>query len=176
MYKLYTLKLTRKQLNGLLKHADSPYIRGLGFMYIRYALPPSDFFDWYEEFLQDEEEVDPKAGGGQIMTIGQMCRQFLTKLEWFSTLFPRIPVPVQKQIDQKLMEYDRKHGIVEKPLRDYGTSKPAEKSNERLGRDNFERREKGYREERRKSRSRSRSRDKNRRRYDDEYQRHSKRR
>lgn len=36
LYKLFTLKLTRKQLNGLLTHPDSPYIRGLGFMYIRY--------------------------------------------------------------------------------------------------------------------------------------------
>ena len=35
LYKLYTLKLTRKQVNGLLTHVDSPYIRGLGFMYIR---------------------------------------------------------------------------------------------------------------------------------------------
>uniref|UniRef100_S4RRN6 Pre-mRNA-splicing factor 38B n=1 Tax=Petromyzon marinus TaxID=7757 RepID=S4RRN6_PETMA len=36
LYKLFTLKLTRKQLNGLITHSDSPYIRGLGFMYIRY--------------------------------------------------------------------------------------------------------------------------------------------
>lgn len=35
LFKLFTLKLTRKQLNGLLTHPDSPYIRGLGFMYIR---------------------------------------------------------------------------------------------------------------------------------------------
>jgi pre-mRNA-splicing factor 38B len=175
LYKLYTLKLTRKQLNGLLKHADSPYIRGLGFMYIRYALPPSDFFEWYEEFLQDEEEVDVKAGGGQTMTIGQMCRQFLTKLEWFSTLFPRIPVPVQKQIDQKLMEYDRKHGIVEKPVRDYGASKSEKNYEQRVGREQYDKRERGSRDERRRTRSRSRSRERNRRRYDDDY-RHSKRR
>lgn len=30
LYKLYTLRLTRKQLNGLLTHSDSPYIRALG--------------------------------------------------------------------------------------------------------------------------------------------------
>lgn len=30
LYKLYTLKLTRKQVNGLMNHTDSPYIRGLG--------------------------------------------------------------------------------------------------------------------------------------------------
>ena len=38
LYKLFTLKLTRKQVNGLINHADSPYIRGLGFMYIRWVL------------------------------------------------------------------------------------------------------------------------------------------
>ena len=36
------------------------------------------------------------------MTIGAMLEQWLTKLDWFSTLFPRIPVPVQKKIDEKL--------------------------------------------------------------------------
>ena len=43
-----------------------------------------------------------KAGSGCVMTIGEMLRSFLTKLEWFSTLFPRIPVPIQKEVDAKL--------------------------------------------------------------------------
>lgn len=30
LYKLYTLRLTRKQVNGLLNHTDSAYIRALG--------------------------------------------------------------------------------------------------------------------------------------------------
>lgn len=42
------------------------------------------------------------------MTIGEMLRSFLTKLEWFSTLFPRIPVPVQKNIDQQIKARPRK--------------------------------------------------------------------
>lgn len=49
-----------------------------------------------------------KAGGGCVMTIGEMLRSFLTKLEWFSTLFPRIPVPVQKIIDQQMKARPRK--------------------------------------------------------------------
>lgn len=48
------------------------------------------------------QEVDPKAGGGCTMTIGQMVRSFLLKLEWYGTLFPRIPVPVQKDLEAKL--------------------------------------------------------------------------
>ncbi|KAL0896132.1 hypothetical protein ABMA27_012087 [Loxostege sticticalis] len=107
LYKLYTLRLTRKQVNGLLQHTDSPYIRALGFMYIRYTQPPADLFDWYAEYLDDEEEVDPRAGGGGSTTIGALVRQMLIKLDWFSTLFPRIPVPIQKQIEFKLAEHNR---------------------------------------------------------------------
>lgn len=102
LYKLFTLKLTRKQLNGLITHCDSPYIRALGFMYIRYTQPPTNLLDWYEPYLEDEEELDVKAGGGQVMTIGQILRQWLVKLEWYSTLFPRIPVPMQQKIKKVL--------------------------------------------------------------------------
>ncbi|MED6266756.1 hypothetical protein CHARACLAT_005342 [Characodon lateralis] len=108
LYKLFTLKLTRKQVMGLITHTDSPYIRALGFMYIRYTQPPADLLDWYNDFLDDEEELDVKAGGGCVMTIGEMLRSYLTKLEWFSTLFPRIPVPVQKAIDQQMKARPRK--------------------------------------------------------------------
>lgn len=111
LYKLYTLRLTRKQVNGLLTHTDSPYIRALGFMYLRYTQPPADLYDWYEEYLLDEEEIDVKAGGGQTITIGTMCRQFLTKLDWFSTLFPRIPVPIQKQIQSKLEQFAAENNV-----------------------------------------------------------------
>ncbi|XP_015755976.1 PREDICTED: pre-mRNA-splicing factor 38B-like isoform X2 [Acropora digitifera] len=70
----------------------------------RYCQPPNKLWEWMEPFLEDEEEVDPKAGGGCTMTIGQMVRSFLLKLEWYGTLFPRIPVPVQKDIEVKLRE------------------------------------------------------------------------
>ena len=33
-----------------------------------------------------------------------MARQMLVKLEWYSTLFPRIPVPVQKMITANLTQ------------------------------------------------------------------------
>ncbi|XP_030259281.1 pre-mRNA-splicing factor 38B isoform X1 [Sparus aurata] len=115
LYKLFTLKLTRKQLMGLITHTDSPYIRALGFMYIRYTQPPADLVEWYDGFLDDEEELDVKAGGGCVMTVGEMLRSFLTKLEWFSTLFPRIPVPVQKNIDQQMKARPRKVAVKETP-------------------------------------------------------------
>ena len=41
------------------------------------------------------QEIDVKAGGGKTITIGEMAKAFLLKLEWFDTRFPRIPVNVQ---------------------------------------------------------------------------------
>ncbi|XP_011406551.1 PREDICTED: pre-mRNA-splicing factor 38B-like [Amphimedon queenslandica] len=102
LYKLFTLKLTRKQVKVMLNHVDSPYIRGLGFMYIRYCQPPNNFLDWFSPYLEDEEEIDLKAGGGYPVTIGVMCHMMLTKMEWFGTMFPRISVNVQKDIHDKI--------------------------------------------------------------------------
>uniref|UniRef100_A0A915K618 Pre-mRNA-splicing factor 38 n=1 Tax=Romanomermis culicivorax TaxID=13658 RepID=A0A915K618_ROMCU len=56
MYRLFTMRLTRKQVYSMLNHTDSPYIRGLGFMYIRFCLQPSTFWEWYEPYLEDEEK------------------------------------------------------------------------------------------------------------------------
>ncbi|VDP97923.1 unnamed protein product [Trichobilharzia regenti] len=69
---------------------------------LKYCIPPEDFWWWYSPYWGDPEELDVKAGGGCVMTIGHMIEQWLTKLDWFSTLFPRIPVPVQKKLEEKI--------------------------------------------------------------------------
>ncbi|XP_064395785.1 pre-mRNA-splicing factor 38B-like isoform X2 [Halichondria panicea] len=102
LFKLFTLKLTRKQVNVMLNHPDSPYIRAIGFLYVRYCQPPADFWSWFYPFLEDEEEINLKAGGGYNVTIGEMCRLILTSLDWFGTLFPRMPVHVQKDLIKRL--------------------------------------------------------------------------
>ena len=112
LYKLFTLKLTRKQVHGLCTHTDSPYIRGLGLLYIRYTQPPATFWECFEEYLDDEEEIDPKAGGGNSMTIGEMAENFLVNLDWYGTLFPRIPVPIQKDIETKLKQHRGQRGSI----------------------------------------------------------------
>ncbi|KAH7640433.1 pre-mrna-splicing factor 38b isoform x1 [Dermatophagoides farinae] len=109
LYKLFTLKLTRKQVMAMTRHKDSPYIRSLGLMYIRFTQPSRDLWHWFEPYLEDDEQVDPKAGGGSPMTIGQMVRHFLTKLEWFSTLFPRIPRHDSHQRKQKRNHHQHLH-------------------------------------------------------------------
>ena len=55
LYKMYTLKLSKKQVLGLMNHGDSPYIRAIGFMYVRYTQDPKDLYSWFSEYLDDEE-------------------------------------------------------------------------------------------------------------------------
>ena len=52
------------------------------------------------------QEIDLKAGGGYTTTIGEMCRMLLTKLDWFGTLVPRIPVHVSKDLQQRVNELE----------------------------------------------------------------------
>lgn len=51
LYKMFTLKITRKQLVSMINSRQSVYLRGLGFMYIRYTQPPSDLWAWMEPYL-----------------------------------------------------------------------------------------------------------------------------
>ncbi|GMT32543.1 hypothetical protein PFISCL1PPCAC_23840 [Pristionchus fissidentatus] len=107
LFKLFNIRITRKQLVSMLNSNQSAYLRGLGFMYIRFCQPPSDLWAWLEPYLDDEDSVDPRSGGGDELTFGQICRMMLTKLDWYGTLFPRIPVPIQKDIDEKFRERNR---------------------------------------------------------------------
>ncbi|KAK8635744.1 hypothetical protein V6N13_004465 [Hibiscus sabdariffa] len=110
LYKFFTMKLTVKQMHGLLKHPDSPYIRAIGFLYLRYAADPKTLWTWFEPYIKDEEEFSP-GSSGQMTTMGVYVRDlFLGQhgLElplyryYFDTLFPRIPVPLLRQVVSNL--------------------------------------------------------------------------
>ncbi len=55
------MKLSVKQLVGLLSHKDSPYIRGIGFLYLRLVCDPAQLWDWFEPYLDDLEELYPSG-------------------------------------------------------------------------------------------------------------------
>ncbi|XP_058185422.1 pre-mRNA splicing factor SR-like 1 isoform X4 [Rhododendron vialii] len=57
LYKFFTMKLTVKQMHGLLKHPDSPYIRAVGFLYLRIAGDPKTLWSWFEPYVKDDEST-----------------------------------------------------------------------------------------------------------------------
>jgi len=101
LFKCFTMKITEKQMIGMLNHTDSPYIRGLGFLYLRFCCPPEQLFLWFTDYLFDEEPIFLRQKEGQT-TIGAFVRQLLTEHRYCDIILPRIPVLIQKEIDREL--------------------------------------------------------------------------
>jgi len=72
LYKLFTMKISEQYVRKLLDHGDSPYIRVVGFLYLRYVADPKTIYQWVEPYL-DDEEVRPDPG-----TLSRKCKHFLS--------------------------------------------------------------------------------------------------
>ena len=53
------------------------------------------------------QEIELRAGGGQCVPMGEMCRMLLMRQDWFGTMFPRLPVNFLKMIEDKLKNIRR---------------------------------------------------------------------
>ncbi|KAI8851314.1 PRP38 family-domain-containing protein [Chytridium lagenaria] len=124
LYKMWTLRLTVKQVYDLINHPDSPHIRGLGFMYLRYVGEPSELWEWFEEYLDDEEEIQIEAGvRNKTITIGKLCQDLLTEAKWLGTILPRIPVPIARELQSRIQNKSSKISkryVEEKPVKQKG--------------------------------------------------------
>ncbi|XP_042021379.1 pre-mRNA splicing factor SR-like 1 isoform X1 [Salvia splendens] len=110
LYKFFLMKLTVKQMHGLLTHPDSPYIRAIGFLYLRYVADPKTLWSWCEPYVKDDEEFSPGCNG-RMTTMGAYVRDLLLGQYYFDTLLPRIPVLVLRTVVANLenMNLPSKH-------------------------------------------------------------------
>eukprot|EP00455_Lapot_gusevi_P041535 TRINITY_DN4828_c0_g1_i8.p1 TRINITY_DN4828_c0_g1~~TRINITY_DN4828_c0_g1_i8.p1 ORF type:complete len:362 (+),score=34.95 TRINITY_DN4828_c0_g1_i8:736-1821(+) len=102
------MHLTVKQMQGLLKHPDSPYIRGIGFLYLRFTCPSKQLWQWFEPYLDDPEEFVPGGDKSIKMTMGKYVQNLLEDKHYYSTILPSIAVPVKREIDKMLLEREMK--------------------------------------------------------------------
>lgn len=105
LLRLFTLRCSEKQMTLMLNHVDSPYIRCIGFMYLRYASDPQGLWDWFQPYLYDEEPVRITSKMNQPeTTMGEFVRSLLTDMDYFGTLLPRLPVTVERDVKVKLLQ------------------------------------------------------------------------
>ena len=64
LYKLFTMRLTPLQLTTMLGHKDSPYIRAVGFLYLRFVCEPKQIWSWFEPYVSDKEAITVEQKGG----------------------------------------------------------------------------------------------------------------
>jgi pre-mRNA-splicing factor 38B len=103
LYKCMVMRLTYNQLRGILNTNDSPYVRAIGLLYLRYCCPPKDMWNWYEPLLEDEEEFQPSPDPNLRMTIGEYAIKLLTDMKYYDTTLPRIPVPIERKFKVLLL-------------------------------------------------------------------------
>ncbi|CEG44173.1 Putative RNA binding protein [Plasmopara halstedii] len=108
LHKFCLMRLTRKQMQGLLRHKDSPYIRVVGFLYLRFTCDPDELWTWFEPYLEDSEEFNASANPSIKTTIGEWLIRLLEENNYFGTILPRIPKKIEDGIKVKLLLLSRK--------------------------------------------------------------------
>jgi len=105
LYHYFTLNLQPVQIKMLLDHKDSPYIRAIGFLYLRYVCNPREMWHWFEPYLKDSEKFNPSPVGTPGMkevTVGNFARDIVLTHNYFETLLPRFPEPLKRDWIKKL--------------------------------------------------------------------------
>lgn len=105
IFRLGQLKPDPREIRMMLDHRDSPYIRAVGFLYLRYVCDPRKLWGWYKQYMHDSEEFSPSPPGlGESITMGDFARDILLDQFYFETIFPRVPKTVTDEIVGHLKE------------------------------------------------------------------------
>uniref|UniRef100_A0A7S0T9A1 Pre-mRNA-splicing factor 38 n=1 Tax=Pseudo-nitzschia delicatissima TaxID=44447 RepID=A0A7S0T9A1_9STRA len=128
LLRLLTLRCSEKQMKLLLDHVDSPYIRGIGFLYLRYAAEPTTMWKWIEPYLNDDEPIKLTATKGkqqskfgQEETIGSLVRKLWSERDFYGTMLPRLPIQVERDLQVKLLFAEKIQQRGQKHLANYKT-------------------------------------------------------
>jgi len=112
LHKLFTLPVTYRQLEELINHPDSPFLRVTGLLYVRYVIDFKDQWSYFAPHVDDKQEFDPGANG-QKRTIGKFIRGLIEDLNYFDTMLPRIPVTIQRTMIENLMKIEFRASAIE---------------------------------------------------------------
>lgn len=128
-----TLRCTEKQMKLLLDHVDSPYIRGIGLLYLRFVGDPNTILQWIEPYLSDDERITatatskksnaPRRHRQQNETVGGFARRLFSSSErdYYGTALPRLPTKVEREIQVKIVFADQIEQRAKKHILNYKT-------------------------------------------------------
>lgn len=120
----------------LLDHVDSPYIRGIGFLYLRYVCDPKTIWTWIEPYLYDGEPITVTATSSKTQnqsgrggknknndgTVGGFVRRlFSYERDYYGTMLPRLPIQVERDLQVKLLFAEKIEERSKKHLSNYKT-------------------------------------------------------
>jgi len=102
LYRFLTMGLDGHNLKRLLEHAESPYIRCCGFLYVRFGLPHDQLLHWLTEYLIDDEEFKPTPDSDFKITVGEYVEMLLSQDKYYNTVLPRLPMVTKRHVEERL--------------------------------------------------------------------------
>lgn len=106
--RLFVMRISKSEVRKLLEHADSPYIRVVGLLYLRFGVASADLWLWFERYVDDAEPFAHEHDPSSKTTIGEYARKLLTELQYYNTMLPRIPVMIERGIKVKLLLFEER--------------------------------------------------------------------
>jgi len=115
LLRLLCLRMTPHQLELTLQHADSPYIRAIGFLYLRFAGPPERLSEFIGPYLHDEETFTVEKASSRSareITMGDFVRDLFQSREYGTkngggtTPLPRLPIQIERDLQVQLLAAD----------------------------------------------------------------------
>jgi pre-mRNA-splicing factor 38B len=109
LLRLLTYRMTEHQVSLTLQHADSPYIRAIGFLYLRYVCPPERMLEYIEPYLLVDDEDGQEIKVDRLtIPLAKFIRLLFTHRDYFGgTPLPRLPVTVEAAVQAKVRAADR---------------------------------------------------------------------
>lgn len=108
LLRLFTIRCSEKQMKLMLNHADSPYIRCIGFLYLRFTSDPFGIWQWFEPYIYDDETVRVQSNLSKPeITIGEYVRSLITEMDYYGTLLPRLPSALEREMKVKLLQAEQ---------------------------------------------------------------------
>lgn len=104
LYRLLSLGLDGRQLRRLIDSVESPFIRCVGFLFVRFGLDPSQLWPWLGEYVLDEEEFRPAKDAEWVTTVGEYVEGLLSQERYYSIVFPRVPMSTKRYLEAKLAQ------------------------------------------------------------------------
>eukprot|EP00055_Hartaetosiga_balthica_P009021 m.34988 g.34988 ORF g.34988 m.34988 type:complete len:351 (+) comp6574_c1_seq2:351-1403(+) len=101
LYSLFCLRLTEEDLDKMVRHKDSVYIRAIGFLYLRYCAHSKTLWTWFQDYVDDPEPIKLKQGSrAPEVPLGKFLRMLLTEQQLLGSQcrLPRIPTMMEKEI------------------------------------------------------------------------------
>ena len=111
LLRLLCYRMTSNQVQLTITHGDSPYIRAIGFLFLRYSCPPDQVWQWISPYVQDDDEqesfVVEHKHGAKAISMGQFVRNLFSTRDYYGTTLPRYPLQVERTLQVELLQAEK---------------------------------------------------------------------